>query len=82
MAMAMSNAWWRWRENLRDREGIGSVFAVNGTDDALTPIRNAGFEAIAIEKARDAETLDELVKARRPDLLICDLRDGFERRAA
>src|SRR6201999_1520555 len=30
---------------LRDREGIGAVFAVNGTTDALEPIRHAGFEA-------------------------------------
>jgi spore coat polysaccharide biosynthesis protein SpsF len=62
---------------LRDREGIGSVFAVNGTADALTPIRNAGFEAIALDKAQDAQTLAQLVADRHPDLLVCDLRDGL-----
>ena len=30
---------------LRDREGIGAVFAVNGSEEALAPIRQAGFEA-------------------------------------
>ena len=30
---------------LRDREGIGAIFAVNGSEDALMPIRRAGFEA-------------------------------------
>jgi spore coat polysaccharide biosynthesis protein SpsF len=61
---------------LRDREGIGSIFVVNGTADALTPIKGAGFEAITIDKMHDAQMLGELVKARHPDLLICDLRDG------
>ena len=62
---------------LRDREGIGSVFAVNGTADALAPIQTAGFEAAAIDKTQDAQVLDAMIKARRPDFLICDLRDGL-----
>ena len=31
--------------SLRDREGLGSIFAVHGSDDALLPITRAGFEA-------------------------------------
>jgi spore coat polysaccharide biosynthesis protein SpsF len=62
---------------LRDREGIGSVFAVNGTADALMPIQSAGFESIAVDKSRDAQTLKNLIETRRPDLLVCDLRDGL-----
>jgi spore coat polysaccharide biosynthesis protein SpsF len=62
---------------LRDREGIGSVFAVNGTADALIPIKSAGFEAIAIDKMRDAQMLENLIETRHPDLLLCDLRDGL-----
>ena len=38
---------------LRDREGIGAVFAVNGTADALAPIARAGFEASRRERRRD-----------------------------
>jgi spore coat polysaccharide biosynthesis protein SpsF len=63
---------------LRDREGIGSVFAVNGTTDALAPIQHAGFEAISLDRSHDAEMLENLVVTRKPDLLICDLRDGLD----
>jgi spore coat polysaccharide biosynthesis protein SpsF len=58
---------------LRDREGIGAVFAVNGTEDAFAPITRAGFEAFA------AQPIAEMVAARDPDLLICDLREGVSR---
>jgi len=34
---------------LRDREGLGAVFAVNGSADALPPIRQAGFAAKLID---------------------------------
>jgi spore coat polysaccharide biosynthesis protein SpsF len=64
---------------LRDREGVGSIFAVNGTADALEPIRNAGFEAIAIDAKEDGSALGDLVAARDPDMLICDMREGIVR---
>jgi spore coat polysaccharide biosynthesis protein SpsF len=64
---------------LRDREGIGSVFAVNGMADALEPIARAGFEAVAVDGAKDAEELNALVQARTPDMLVCDLREGIGR---
>ncbi len=60
---------------LRDREGIGAVFAVNGSEDALDPIRHAGFEAqIAGESAA---ALRAICKNTAPDILICDMREGF-----
>ncbi|HTQ14928.1 MAG TPA: NTP transferase domain-containing protein [Rhizomicrobium sp.] len=62
--------------NLRDREGIGALFAVNGSADALEPIARAGFEAVPAGAAADAETLTGLIAARAPDILICDLREG------
>lgn len=64
---------------LRDREGIGAVFAVNGSEDALAPIRRAGFEAELTDGTKDVERLGALIDARRPDLLICDLREGLDR---
>ncbi len=64
---------------LRDREGIGAVFAVNGTPDALAPIKSAGFEAAALDRPRDAETLRALIVTRKADMLICDMRDGLSR---
>jgi spore coat polysaccharide biosynthesis protein SpsF len=63
--------------SLRDREGIGAIFAVNGSDDALVPIKHAGFEAALV--APNAETLSTMMKAHAPDLLICDLREGLDR---
>jgi spore coat polysaccharide biosynthesis protein SpsF len=62
---------------LRDREGIGAMFAVNGTADALEPIKAAGFEAGLIDRAQDAKMLGALINVRKPDLLICDMREGI-----
>jgi spore coat polysaccharide biosynthesis protein SpsF len=62
---------------LRDREGIGVVFAVHGTADALEPIRRAGFEAMLI--ARDPGALGAVVESRKPDILVCDVRQGVSR---
>ncbi len=58
---------------LRDREGIGSIFAVRGTVDAHTPIRAAGFKAIGIE---DDSALASLISDHAPDLLLLDCREG------
>jgi spore coat polysaccharide biosynthesis protein SpsF len=57
---------------LRDREGIGAVFALNGTDDACEPIRRAGF-------AVSREPLDALIDKHQPDILLCDYREGPDR---
>ncbi len=57
---------------LRDREGLGAVFAVNGTEEALAPIRLAGFEAVLLAGAHD----DPTHVAPDADLLILDCRDG------
>jgi len=58
---------------LRDREGIGSIFALNGTEDAATPIRRAGFQAVMLHGASDLETL---IDANNPDLFLLDGREG------
>ena len=60
---------------LRDREGIGAVFAVNGSEDALAPIRRAGFEAKLL--ACGAAPLSGIVA--RPDLCVLDCREGPSR---
>ncbi len=59
---------------LRDREGIGAIFALNGTEDALVPIRRAGFEAELI--GPDAAKLLSLIETRKPDFLLLDCREG------
>jgi spore coat polysaccharide biosynthesis protein SpsF len=60
---------------LRDREGIGAVFIVNGTDDALEPIRRAGFSAMPC----DGDVLQRVIEAHSPDLLLLDGREGPSR---
>jgi spore coat polysaccharide biosynthesis protein SpsF len=63
---------------LRDREGIGVVFLVNGSADALEPARAAGFEARLLTGS-PASTLKSAVESHAPDILICDLREGLSR---
>ncbi len=60
---------------LRDREGIGALFAVNGSEDACVPIRRAGFAATLLGE----ETLESLVETHAPDLLLLDYREGPSR---
>jgi len=55
---------------LRDREGIGALFALNGSDDAAIPIRRAGFEVAM------TQDLQGLVEAHSPDMLLLDGREG------
>ncbi|HEX4861428.1 MAG TPA: NTP transferase domain-containing protein [Rhizomicrobium sp.] len=62
---------------LRDREGMGVTFALNGSDDALVPIRRAGFEAEAV--GSDIAALRRAMDARRPDMLVLDCREGPSR---
>lgn len=61
---------------LRDRESIGVLFALNGTPDAVLPIRRAGFEAVMIDRNDD---LAALIGKHAPDLLLLDGRDGPSR---
>jgi spore coat polysaccharide biosynthesis protein SpsF len=58
---------------LRDREGVGVSFALNGSEDAAIPIRRAGFAAIML-KAPGA--LERLVEHGRPEILLLDGREG------
>ncbi|MDE1985440.1 MAG: NTP transferase domain-containing protein [Alphaproteobacteria bacterium] len=60
---------------LRDREGIGAHFAVNGSEDALPPIRRAGFHATLLP-GPDASLSDIVPHA---DLCIVDCREGPSR---
>lgn len=60
---------------LRDREGIGAQFAVNGSADACEPIRRAGFAAMLL----GTESLETLAETHAPDLLLLDCREGPSR---
>jgi spore coat polysaccharide biosynthesis protein SpsF len=62
---------------LRDREGVGAVFAVNGSEEALVPIRQAGFEATLLPGPQ--ASWSDIVA--HPDICILDCRDGPTREA-
>jgi len=61
---------------LRDRQGIGAVFALNGSEDAAGPIRQAGFQAVML--AADAK-FESVIEANKPDILLLDGRSGPSR---
>ena len=64
---------------LRDCENLGVNFALNGTEDALAPIRRAGFAAQMVSSHDEFATL---VRAQKPGLLILDGREGPSRQEA
>jgi spore coat polysaccharide biosynthesis protein SpsF len=61
---------------LRDNEGIGAIFALNGSEDAAAPIQRAGFGVAMLHGAPDLETL---IDANSPDILLLDGREGPSR---
>ena len=62
---------------LRDREGIGAIFAVNGSEDALVPVCRAGFEAKLVGPG--AAALQSFIDLRGPEFLLLDCREGPSR---
>jgi len=56
---------------LRDRHGVGVIFALNGSEDAASSITRAGFEV-----TRGASSLKDLIDNNRPDLLLLDGPEG------
>ena len=64
---------------LRDREGFGVVFAVNGDADAAKTLRDAGFEAILLPALGKGNAFATLVASKRPDMVICDARENLAR---
>jgi len=56
---------------LRDRHGMGVIFALNGSEDAASSITRAGFEV-----TRDASSLKDLIDHNKPDLLLLDGPEG------
>jgi spore coat polysaccharide biosynthesis protein SpsF len=62
--------------SLRDRQGIGVIFALNGSEDAALPIRRAGFQVTMLQDETGVQTL---VDAHKPDILLLDGRSGPSR---
>ena len=58
---------------LRDRHGMGVIFALNGSEDAASSITRAGFE---VTRLQDASGLKDLIDHNKPDLLLLDGPEG------
>ncbi len=61
---------------LRDEQGMGVMFVLNGSEDAAVPIRRAGFGVTMTGVSQD---LAPLLERHRPDLLVLDGREGPSR---
>ena len=64
---------------LRDREGMGVLFALNGEEDAAQTIRESGFETIVLPRTSQTNAFMSLVNAKKPDILIADARTNLSR---
>jgi spore coat polysaccharide biosynthesis protein SpsF len=58
---------------LRDHENIGVHFALNGSEDVAILIRRAGFDVTML---RAPASLESLIDAKKPDILLLDGREG------
>ena len=64
---------------LRDRQGFGVVFAINGDADAAKAVHDAGFETYLLPALGKGNALASLVASKRPDMVICDARENLAR---
>ena len=64
---------------LRDREGLGVVFALNGEEEAATVLRQAGFETIVLPRTSQTNAFMALVAGKQPDIVIADVRTNLSR---
>ncbi|HXJ01057.1 MAG TPA: NTP transferase domain-containing protein [Micropepsaceae bacterium] len=64
---------------LRDREGLGVLFALNGEEDAAETIRQGGFETIVLPRTSQTNAFMALVAAKKPDIVIADARTNLSR---
>ncbi|HEY4264557.1 MAG TPA: NTP transferase domain-containing protein [Micropepsaceae bacterium] len=64
---------------LRDREGLGVLFVLNGEEDAAETIRQDGFETIVLPRNSQTTAFMALVTAKKPDILIADARTNLSR---
>jgi spore coat polysaccharide biosynthesis protein SpsF len=62
---------------LRDKEGYGVVFALNGNESAANVLRDAEFETVMLPQFGQSNALATLVAERAPDILICDARQNL-----
>jgi len=64
---------------LRDRQGFGVVFAINGDADAAKTLHDAGFETFLLPALGKGNALASLVASKQPEIVICDARENLAR---
>jgi spore coat polysaccharide biosynthesis protein SpsF len=64
---------------LRDQQGFGVVFAINGDADAAKAVHDAGFETYLLPALGKGNALASLVASKRPDIVVCDARENLAR---
>jgi spore coat polysaccharide biosynthesis protein SpsF len=64
---------------LRDREGLGVLFTLNGEEEVAEIIRQEGFETIVLPRNSQTTAFMSVVAAKKPDLLIADARTNLSR---
>ncbi len=62
---------------LRDGQGVGAIFALNGDESAAAVLREAGFECVTLPQFAQTNALALLIEDRKPDILICDARQNL-----
>jgi spore coat polysaccharide biosynthesis protein SpsF len=64
---------------LRDSQGFGVVFVLDGDEGAAAKLRGADFEALMLPQSGGSDVLASLVKKRKPSLLVADARRRLTR---
>ena len=64
---------------LRDSEGVGVLFALDGDEGAAAKLRGADFETIVLPEHGQAGLLALLVETRKPSVLVADARHRMTR---
>jgi spore coat polysaccharide biosynthesis protein SpsF len=64
---------------LRDQQGFGVIFAINGDADAAKTVHDAGFETFLLPALGKGNALASLVATKRPEIVICDARENLAR---
>jgi spore coat polysaccharide biosynthesis protein SpsF len=64
---------------LRDAEGVGVMFVLDGDEGAAEKLRKAGFETVLLPEHGQADMLASLVQTRKPSILVADARQRLTR---
>ena len=64
---------------LRDSEGFGVMFVLDGDEGAAARLRKAGFETVLLPEHSQTDLFASLVQTRKPSVLVADARQRLTR---